>query len=252
MDLSADAVGQEEIIETTKAHSLNLVGVQAVGCVSEAVAYFQIIQKLFNFFSSSNNRWKILKECLGGLKVLKILSKTRWSARADAINALHNGYNHIYEALLLIASNTDQSGETRNEAQSIGKKMEKLVTIILTETWNDLLGVINKTSLSLQNNTITMDVATKLFASLNEYISRARNNFDQYESAAKEINPNSDYKDKLQRKKIRNTRITFLEEPSETVQLNGKEKFYVETFFPIIDTLYRHLKQRSESYKDIN
>jgi hypothetical protein len=145
------------------AHSLNLVGAQAVGCVSEAVAYFQFVQKLFNFFSSTNNRWKILKECLGGQKVLKSLSETRWSARAGVINALHNGYDHIFKALLLIAKNTDQSAETRNEAQSVGKKMEKLETIILTETWNDLLGAINKTSLSLQNNTITMDVATKLY-----------------------------------------------------------------------------------------
>jgi hypothetical protein len=47
---------------------------------------------------------------------------------------LHNGYNHIFEALLAIAKNTDQSAETRNEVQSIGKKMEKLETIILTET----------------------------------------------------------------------------------------------------------------------
>jgi len=240
------------IVVPCAAHSLNLVGVQAVGCVSEAVSYFQLVQKLFNFFSSSTNRWKILKGCLGGQKVLKNLSETRWSARADAINALHNGYNHIFEALLLIAKNTDQSAETKNEAQSLGKKMEKLETVILTETWNDLLGAINKTSLSLQNNTITMDVATKLFASLSEYISNARNNFDQYESAAKEINPNSDYKDKFQRIRIRSTRITFLENPSETVQLSGKEKFYVETFLPIIDTLNTHLMQRSESYKEIN
>ncbi|XP_025420677.1 zinc finger MYM-type protein 1-like [Sipha flava] len=107
-------------------HSLNLVGAQAVGCVSEAVAYFQFVQKLFNFFSSSNNRWKILKECLGGQKVLKSLSETRWSARAGAINALHNAYDHIFEALLLIAKNTDQSAETRNEAKSIGKKNGKI------------------------------------------------------------------------------------------------------------------------------
>ncbi len=90
-------------------HSLNLVGVQALGCISEAVAYFQFVQILLNFFSSLNNRRKILKECLGGQKVLKSLSETRWSARADAIYALHNGYNHIFEALLLIAKNTDQS-----------------------------------------------------------------------------------------------------------------------------------------------
>jgi hypothetical protein len=116
--------------------------------------------------------------------------------------------------------------------------MEKLETIILTETWSDLLGAINKTSLSLQNNTITMDVATKLLASLSEYIDNARNNFDQYESAAKEINPNSDYKNKLQKKIIRSTRITFLENPPENVQLEGKEKLYVETFLPIIDNLH--------------
>lgn len=128
----------------------------------------------------------------------------------------------------------------------------KLETILLTEIWNDLLGIINKTSISLQNDTMTMDVATKLFASLVDYISRARNNFDQYESAAKETNPNADYKDNSQRKRIRSTRITFLEGPSETVHLNGKEKFRIETFLPIIDTLDAHLKQRSESYKEVN
>jgi hypothetical protein len=77
-----------------------------------------------------------------------------------------------------------------------------------------------------------MDVATKLFASLSEYISNAQNNFDQYASAAKEIKPNSDYKNKLQRKRIGGTRITFLENPSETMQLDGKKKCYVETFLP--------------------
>lgn len=60
---------------------------------------------------------------------LKNLTKTIWSSRADVINALHNGYNHIFEALLTITRNTDQIGERRNEAQSITKKMEILITI---------------------------------------------------------------------------------------------------------------------------
>jgi hypothetical protein len=34
--------------------------------------------------------------------------------------------------------------------------------------------------------------------------------------------------------------------------LDGKEKCYVETFLPIIDTLNTHLNQRSESYIEIN
>ena len=81
-----------------------------------------------------------------------------------------------------------------------------------------------------------MDDVTKLFASFVDYISGARSNFDQYESAAKEKNPKADYKDNSQRKRIRNSHNTFLEGPSETVQLNGIEKF-----LPTIDTLEVHL-----------
>lgn len=234
------------------AHSLNLVAVQAVECVSEAVAYFQFVQKLFNFFSASTKRWKIMTSYLGANKVLKSLPDTRWSARANAINALQHGYFNVSEALTSIASDINQPGETRIKAQSPAKKMEKLETILLTEIWNDLLGVINKTSISLQNNTLTMDAATKLYASLIDYISNARNNFDQYELAAKEKIPNADYKDKSERKRIRSTRITFVEGSSSSVQLNGKEKFRVDTFIPIIDTLYAHLKKRSAAYQDID
>lgn len=161
---------------------------------------------------------------------MKSLSETRWSARADALNALQSGYNNVYEALTSIGYNNDQPGETRNEARSLLKKMDKLETVLLTEIWNDLLGVINKTNTSLQNDTMTMDVATKLFASLAEYIRSARNNFNQYESAAKEIHANADYKDTSQTQRVRSTRITFLEGPSEAVNLNGKEKFRINTF----------------------
>lgn len=234
------------------AHSLNLVGVQAVECVTEAVAFFQFVQKLYNFFSASTKRWKILTEHLGVNKVLKPLSETRWSARANAINALQNGYLNISEALSSIASDINQPGDTRNEAQSLAKKMENLETALLTEIWNDLLGIMNKTSLSLQNSTMTMDVAAKLYESLISYVNNARNNFDQYETAAKEKNPDADYKDKFERKRIRSTRITFFEGSSETAQLRGKEKFRVDTFIPIIDTLNTHLKKRSAAYQEID
>ncbi|CAB3240979.1 unnamed protein product [Arctia plantaginis] len=97
-----------------------------------------------------------------------------------------------------------------------------------------------------------MDVATNLYASLIEYVNNARNNFDQYELAAKEKNPNADYKDKFDRNRIRSTRVTFFEGSSETVLLHGKEKFRIDTFIPIIDTLYGHLKNRLVAYQEIH
>lgn len=46
------------------AHSLNLVGVNSVNCCTEAVNFFDFVQQLYNFFSGSTHRWKILIDIL--------------------------------------------------------------------------------------------------------------------------------------------------------------------------------------------
>ncbi|EFN79781.1 hypothetical protein EAI_00042, partial [Harpegnathos saltator] len=80
------------------AHSLNLVGVHAVYCNTEVISYFDFLQKSYTFFSVSTYRWNILSS-QNLIKVPKILSTTRWSARADAVSALREGYNKIEDAL---------------------------------------------------------------------------------------------------------------------------------------------------------
>ncbi|XP_046735013.1 uncharacterized protein LOC124404722 [Diprion similis] len=64
--------------------------------------------------------------------------------------------------------------------------------------------------------------------------------------------PDADYKDLSQRTRSRSSRIIFFEGPAQTVQLTGGDKLKTQTFLPIIDTLITHLKQRSDSYKEIN
>lgn len=233
-------------------HSLNLVGVQAVGCVLEATNYFQMVQKLYNFFSGSTYRWNILIKHLGFKRVIKNLSQTRWSARADAVSALQEGYKQIIEALMSLADDTEQPRETRHEALSLFKIMKNLEFILMTEIWSSILERIDKTSKYLQKETATMDVATNLFISLDSYINNLRDKFDEFESSGKRKNPESDYKDLSKRTKSRSSRETFFDGPAPSVQLSGKKKFEVETFFPIIDTLSLQLKQRLNSYKDIN
>ena len=121
---------------------------------------------------------QFLTEYLGANKFLKSLSDED-GLHALMLLTLGNGYNHIFQAFTSIVRNTDLLGGTRNEAQSYAKKMTKPETILLMEIWNDFLRITNKTSTSLQNNRITMDDPTKLFASLADYISSARSNFDQ-------------------------------------------------------------------------
>ncbi|GBP11401.1 hypothetical protein EVAR_92913_1 [Eumeta japonica] len=190
-------------------HSLNLVGVHAAGCVPEASQFFEIVQKVYNFFSGSTHRWNMLTEHLGSKKVVKSLSQTRWSARADAVSALHGGYKRIIEALITIANDTEQARETRNEALSLSRKMRNLEFIILTEIWSSILERIDKTSNYLQKETITLDVATNLFTSLHDFITNLRDKFDNFGSSAKEKNPESDYKDLSQRTRRRSSRQSF-------------------------------------------
>jgi hypothetical protein len=46
-------------------HSINLVGMQAVDCNINVTIYFDFVQNLYSFFSSSTHRWEILVSHLG-------------------------------------------------------------------------------------------------------------------------------------------------------------------------------------------
>ena len=94
------------------AHSLNLVGTRAAECCSEALDFFRIIQKLYNFFSASTHRWDVLITHLKG-PVVKTLSNTRWSAREEAVKALRQSWKEIIKALLAIADDTTQKNSDK-------------------------------------------------------------------------------------------------------------------------------------------
>lgn len=98
------------------AHSLNLVGLNS-SCL-HAVSYFFFVQEVYNFFSASPHRWELLKTAFKDiqLKVPKSLSATRWSARAQAVEALHKGYTEFKTALSNISESHEENNQTKVEA----------------------------------------------------------------------------------------------------------------------------------------
>ncbi|XP_018365076.1 PREDICTED: uncharacterized protein LOC108762532, partial [Trachymyrmex cornetzi] len=161
----------------------------------------------------------IFVPCAGHSLNLVGVHAAGWSARVDAVSALQKGYKQILEALIIIAQDTNQPGETRYEAHSLSKKMNKLEIVILTEMWSSILSRINKTNIALQKKDLTLDIATKLLTSLVDFFDNVRNEFDQYEFTAKEKFPDADYKDVSQRARTRSSRITFFDGPTENVSL---------------------------------
>ena len=74
------------------AHSLNLVSHSAVDNISAASKFFELVENVYYFFSTSTHWWELLVNVLGGLPIVKCLSDTRWAAHSDASKALNCGY----------------------------------------------------------------------------------------------------------------------------------------------------------------
>jgi hypothetical protein len=78
----------------------------------------EFVQNLRSSFSSSTYRSKILVSHLGPhLKVVKHFSNTRWSAHADAVTILKDGYEEIKMSLDALLNDIKQSSQTSVTAQ---------------------------------------------------------------------------------------------------------------------------------------
>lgn len=119
-------------------HSLNLVGVKDAECTLQIIQFFSLVQKLYTYFSLESHK-----------KVVKSLSDTRWSARNDAIDALHDSHVNTIKTLDLISNIELQSSDTRLEAISLQEKLMKFENVFLLIVWKDILTYIHSTNLSL-------------------------------------------------------------------------------------------------------
>ncbi|XP_040285919.1 zinc finger MYM-type protein 1-like [Bufo bufo] len=120
-------------------HSLNLVGKNSPECNQVVYTFFNNLEQLYVFFSSSSPRWRQLvkKQKALGLPVVKHLSGTRWSARYNAGSALYKGYESICGLLECMSSDTDYS-LCKNEACSLLDKFSELDSTILLVFWNTI------------------------------------------------------------------------------------------------------------------
>jgi len=190
-----------------------------------------------------------MKRCLGSKNLLlKSLSQTRWSARADAIKALSDGYNNIIEALTCLAGD-DQKLETRREANDLLRHLSFFETVFLIEMWNNILQNINKTNLYLHKSNLELGTAVQLLKTLHEYICLQRENFEKFETQAKIKAPETRYRNEDKRKKMRKK---FEDDgPAEEANLEIREKFRVETYLAIIDKLSAELDSRTKAYDSV-
>ena len=217
------------------AHSLNLVGRSAVDCCQEAVNFFSTVQLVYNFFSASTWRWKILKDCIKNENVLKSLSDTRWEAHALATSAMLKSFLEILQALDCVSEDQSQKGDSGREANIIFDKMQELEFVFMLHFWNDILQNFRRVSKVLQNEDANIKTCSTLYLSLADQLSISRGQFEKYEVLAKEILLDVDYRAVKTRKRVRKKMHNDGDSPE--LYPNARDNFRISTYYAIIDVL---------------
>ena len=216
--------------------------------------FFSIIQRLYSFFAASTHRWGVLTSRLQTKKllVLKRLIDTRWSAHKDATHAVSEGYTEIIMALTDIAEDETEEKNAVAEANGLKKKMESLEFAIFSRLWNDILTRFNRVSKFVQAADADISTINSLISSLKSFVQSLRDDFDRYEQEGKKIAPDAVFVDEQRRPRVRSSRVTKNEGNAEDTIPKGSNKFRVEVFIPILDSLSTCLQQRFIAYETIN
>ena len=236
------------------AHSLNLVGQAAVGCCRHAVAFFDFVQRLYVFLTTSSSRHAVLVNKLKpkGLLVPKSLSDTRWSAHANAMKALVLGYEDIRACLDEIAADESVKGDVRCTAEGLSSQMDKLETCFFTEFWNFILQRFDATSKSLQQSSLDLNSAVKLLRSLSAFIQTLRTRFESFTVSGGELSGTLTFSENTRTRK-RNVRLDPLDYGrGEAAQLDPSESFRVNAFISVLDVLSSEVDKRQEAYAEVS
>ena len=136
-------------------HSLNLCGVHSAECCVQVITFFGVVQKLYNLFSSSPQRWEISTNSVGCS--LHNPSETRWSARVDSVKPFAANFPGIMTALSQVQE-LNLTPETRSDVVGMISYLSSFESILMASLWLKILTAINFRNLLLQAREVTLDV----------------------------------------------------------------------------------------------
>ena len=239
--------GPQAFYAPCSAHTLNLCGVHAVEVAPEIKLFFGNVQKLYNLFSGSPSRWKILKDTAG--ISLHSLSQTRWSARIDAIRPLVKNHNKMLEALSKLQTELDLPGEAYSDSEYLIEWMKSFEYILMATFWFKALQCIDDVNKILQYADISIAEEAKYLESLRTDVQTLRDSWEKVLEEAKRVSSalgqTTTLKEKRSRKKTRRNPT----EAEEYVHPTEEDVFKVSVFYKALDTL---LLQLSERFKAVD
>ncbi|XP_028066986.1 uncharacterized protein LOC114269834 [Camellia sinensis] len=128
-------------------HSLNLVLCDMANSCSKAKTFFGVVECIYVLFSSSIQRWEILKDNLKEGLTVKSLSQTRWESRIESVKPLRYHASKIRDALVDLYNNPTTYSIAKSEAKSlVTHELETFEFLFSIVIWYNLLFHVNSVS----------------------------------------------------------------------------------------------------------
>lgn len=218
-------------------HTLNLVGTDCAEACSEAITFFGIIQKMFNVFSSSPQRWEILKEHLP--VSLHKMSKTRWSARIDCVRPIARHLDSVRNAVAELSEVTNLTAECKSDLQGIKKYLDTFECVLMSAIWIKVLTMIHEVNLVIESRDATLDVERDNIDQLRADILKLREKWNDILEEARHVSIKIGVPD------------SFATRRGYPTQKDAENYFRVNVFFNIIDFVIDGLSRRFSAVRDI-
>lgn len=236
-------INNKAIFVPCAAHSLNLVGQNAVDGNKKANAFFDLIESLYHFFVYSTFRWEKLKIALSdkGEFLLKRATGTRWSAKNNAIVAIDTSYGKILGVLKsLLVNNNLQTEVNKANATGFINKLCTFENILMLKIWRKVLNQFQRVNLTLQKSDLNLSVTVKLYRFLILFLEKFDEQYDSIFGEAlilfEEV--------QIHRIETVSTRSTSDRKSPE----EEKQKHRDTLFQPIVQSLLTNVKTRGDVY----
>ncbi|KAI4892093.1 hypothetical protein NFI96_003229 [Prochilodus magdalenae] len=218
-----------------------------------STSFFGVLQRLYNLFSSSVQRWAVLRKHVKQL-TLKPLSATRWEARIDSVKVVRYQLPEILEALSALQTFGMEKGdsETMSSAKSLHDELKTWSFLLCTIIWYNVLYQVNHVSKLLQSPNVSMGTLRAETEGVREYLEDFRENgLASCQTDAKDIAENLDMEMNLPEKRQRKKKRQFQYEGTEETQSTPDETFRRDFFLPLVDTALRSLGDRFSRLKGV-
>ncbi|KAJ8019083.1 Zinc finger MYM-type protein 1 [Holothuria leucospilota] len=241
-----------------QAHRTNTVVEHACDSSTMVQELFNILQELYVFFSGSTKRHNLLttrmKEIEDALN-LRNLSKTRWTARAEAIQSVWRSYDAIIAALEDIMSSPPPSDKkTLAVASGLYRRMHNLDFVVAIMVMKNIMMKTMKLTEELQNDELNIVDALGITKATIQSLERvAAEEVDaQIEAACSfaeklGIDPKHDF-ERLHRVRRPSRRIDDHPDTASGLTLH---QFYRKECRCVLDTLITQLKDKMQPTLDI-